>query len=178
MQVWDSAGTGFIQYDTAHLPEATMGHVAENGIIQHALMEQFLPTVDRLWPVSALSCPSSSCKCNHSWQPLACQRVALVPAIALTHGNLCKSSRKLSTCTHELLAAVASEEQNSALNIIEVGCWCAGNAAVFAVTTLLSKPIVRSAQTHPEMHYTALLCATSAVLSIMLMPHHINPTSP
>lgn len=57
MQVWDSAGTGFIQYDTAHLSEATMGHVAENGVIQHALMKRLLPTVDRLWPVSAFTRP-------------------------------------------------------------------------------------------------------------------------
>ena len=68
MQVWDSAGTGFIQYDTAHLPEGTMGHVAENGVIQHALMERLLPKVDRLWPVSALTCPCIPCKCIYSWQ--------------------------------------------------------------------------------------------------------------
>lgn len=53
MQVWDNVGGGFIQYNTAHLSEATMGHVAENGVIQHALMQRLLPNVDRIWPVSA-----------------------------------------------------------------------------------------------------------------------------
>ena len=61
MQVWDSAGSGFIQYDAAHLSKATMGHVAENGVIQHALMQRLLPNVDRLWPVRALACHSNFC---------------------------------------------------------------------------------------------------------------------
>ncbi|KAL3162963.1 hypothetical protein ABBQ32_009395 [Trebouxia sp. C0010 RCD-2024] len=62
MQVWDSAGSGFIQYDAAHLSNATMGHVAENGVIQHALMQRLLPNVDRLWPetVQSLQLPPYS----------------------------------------------------------------------------------------------------------------------
>ena len=62
MQVWDNVGSGFIQYDAAHLSEATMGHVAENGVVQHALMQRLLPNVERLWPVSAdMSCVLSYC---------------------------------------------------------------------------------------------------------------------
>lgn len=82
MQVWDRAGSGFIQYDAARLSEATMGHVAENGLIQHALMEQLLPNVDRLWPVSALSCPCNSCKRSDSWQP-CCMLQVFKESIAL-----------------------------------------------------------------------------------------------
>lgn len=40
MQVWDTAGRSFVHNDTAHLPEGTMGSVAENGVNQHAVMEQ------------------------------------------------------------------------------------------------------------------------------------------
>lgn len=60
MQVWDRAGSGFIQYDAARFSEATMGHVTENGLIQHALMERLLPNVDRLWPVSTVHATHAS----------------------------------------------------------------------------------------------------------------------
>ena len=178
MQVWDSAGTGFIQYDTAHLSEVTMGHVAENGVIQHALMEQLLPNVDRLWPVSALTYPSTSCKCDYSWQSNCMLQSFSMPRSCVDSWHphcMLQVIKKLST---ELLATDASERQKYATHVTEVGCWCAGKTAVFAATTLLSKPIFRSAQTHLDMHCTALLCATSAQLSIMLMPDYIVPISP
>ncbi len=52
MQVWDSTGSGFVQYDAATASEVTMGHVAENGVIQYALMQRLRPNVHNMWPVS------------------------------------------------------------------------------------------------------------------------------
>ena len=52
MQVWDSLGQSFVQYDASHLSEPSMGHVAENGVVQHALMQRLRPNVNRMWPVS------------------------------------------------------------------------------------------------------------------------------
>lgn len=52
MQVWDSTGSGFVQYDAATSSEVTMGHVAENGVIQYALMQRLWPNVHNMWPVS------------------------------------------------------------------------------------------------------------------------------
>lgn len=62
MQVWDSTGSGFVQYDATHLSEQTMGHVAENGVIQHALLQQLRPNVNKIWPatVQALQLPPYS----------------------------------------------------------------------------------------------------------------------
>ena len=55
MQVWDSTGSGFVQYNAATLSEVTMGHVAENGVIQYALMQRLQPNVHNMWPVSVNS---------------------------------------------------------------------------------------------------------------------------
>ena len=55
MQVWDSTGSGFIQYNAATLSEVTMGHAAENGVIQYALMQRLRPNVHNMWPVSVNS---------------------------------------------------------------------------------------------------------------------------
>ena len=52
MQVWDSLGRSFVQYDAANLAEPSMGHVAENGVIQHAIMQRLQPNVEKMWPVS------------------------------------------------------------------------------------------------------------------------------
>ena len=52
MQVWDSTGSGFVRYDAATSSEVTMGHVAENGVIQYALMQRLRPNVHNMWPVS------------------------------------------------------------------------------------------------------------------------------
>lgn len=62
MQVWDSTGSGFVQYDATHLSEQTMGHVAENGVIQHALLQQLRPNVNKIWPVStSITSPDLAC---------------------------------------------------------------------------------------------------------------------
>lgn len=62
MQVWDSTGSGFVQYNAATSSEVTMGHVAENGVIQYALMERLRPNVHNMWPatVKALELPPFS----------------------------------------------------------------------------------------------------------------------
>ena len=62
MQVWDSTGSGFVKYDATHLSEQTMGHVAENGVIQHALLQQLRPNVNKMWPVStSITSPDLAC---------------------------------------------------------------------------------------------------------------------
>ncbi|KAL0049996.1 hypothetical protein WJX82_002364 [Trebouxia sp. C0006] len=62
MQVWDSTGSDFVQYDAATSSEVTMGHVAENGVIQYALMQRLRPNVYNMWPaiVKALELPPFS----------------------------------------------------------------------------------------------------------------------
>lgn len=39
MHVWDSAGSGEIHFDAAHIGEAHLGHIVENRIIQRALWQ-------------------------------------------------------------------------------------------------------------------------------------------
>lgn len=58
LQVWDSKG--FVRYGAGLLPDPIMGHVAENNVIQQALMQKLEHSgrpLDKLWPVSS-SCMS------------------------------------------------------------------------------------------------------------------------
>lgn len=61
MQVWDS--NGFVRYDAGLFQDPIMGHVAENNVIQQALMHQLEHTgrtIDKLWPVRAQPAKSST----------------------------------------------------------------------------------------------------------------------
>ena len=52
MQVWDS--NGFVRYDAGLFPDPVMGYVAENNVIQQALMQKLEHSgraIDKLWPV-------------------------------------------------------------------------------------------------------------------------------
>ena len=63
MQVWDT--NGFVRYDTGLFPDPIMGHVAENNVIQQALMQKLEHSgrpVHKLWPVRA-SC-TCGCRCH------------------------------------------------------------------------------------------------------------------
>ena len=40
MHVWDGSGSGVIHFDSAHIGEATLGHIIENNVIQLAVLER------------------------------------------------------------------------------------------------------------------------------------------
>ncbi|KAK9825846.1 hypothetical protein WJX81_003187 [Elliptochloris bilobata] len=53
MQVWDSSGSGCVRYSAAEAGEPVMGHVAENDLLQAALLRQLRQPgagVELLWP--------------------------------------------------------------------------------------------------------------------------------
>lgn len=84
--------------------------------------------------------------------------------------------QKHCTSIHDTVATKHREGQHSAVRITEVGCWCAGNSSIFAATTLLPKPVIRSAQIHSDMHFSGLYshsCQSHARLSSPF-PHHLN----
>lgn len=53
-QVWDSSGSGCVRYSADGAGEAAMGHVAENDVLQAALLHQLRrpgSSTELLWPV-------------------------------------------------------------------------------------------------------------------------------
>ncbi len=56
LQVWDSSGAGYVRYRAADAGRTVMGHVAENSVLQAALMHCLHrpgANVELMWPVSA-----------------------------------------------------------------------------------------------------------------------------
>ena len=53
MQVWDEGGNGYVRYSAAEVGRDNMGYVAENRVLQAALMRRLkdLENVTLLWPV-------------------------------------------------------------------------------------------------------------------------------
>ena len=51
MQVWDSAGTGHVEYHADLIGADTLGHVVENSALIRALIQQLPATVTSLQPV-------------------------------------------------------------------------------------------------------------------------------
>jgi 2-octaprenylphenol hydroxylase len=55
MHVWDGSGSGVIHFDSAHIGEATLGHIIENSVIQLAALERLaeMKNVHYIAPVEA-----------------------------------------------------------------------------------------------------------------------------
>lgn len=53
MQVWDEGGNGYVRYSAAQVGRDDMGYVAENRVLQAALMRRLkdLENITLLWPV-------------------------------------------------------------------------------------------------------------------------------
>ena len=49
MQVWDAAGSGAINFDSAEIGEPHLGHIIENNVIQTALVERLNTLEDVSW---------------------------------------------------------------------------------------------------------------------------------
>ncbi len=52
--MWDSSGSGCVRYSADGAGEAAMGHVAENDVLQAALLHQLRrpgSSTELLWPV-------------------------------------------------------------------------------------------------------------------------------
>ena len=57
MHVWDGSGNGEIHFDSAHIGEATLGHIIENSVIQLAVLERLaeMKNVHYIAPVETVS---------------------------------------------------------------------------------------------------------------------------
>ena len=56
LQVWDCSGAGYVRYRAADAGRTVMGHVAENAVLQAALMHCLRrpgSNAELMWPVSA-----------------------------------------------------------------------------------------------------------------------------
>ncbi|CAL8467656.1 g7194 [Coccomyxa elongata] len=89
MQVWDEGGNGYVRYSAAQVGRDNMGYVAENRVLQTALMRRLkdLKNITLLWPASleALTLPSYALEAHEG------PGTNSLAELRLAHGQTCKA---------------------------------------------------------------------------------------